>query len=142
MVRFEYTSKECYQSVVTIDSTGDFQEVYEPISSPSIQTYLSTLEEMNHPLPLFNPNQLERRKLWAKMMPFVGNLTERVYLPTGVLEMFHILKSCFGKHQLILSDFSGLPDATKGLNAPVVQTRYVNSFEYLFLIWVVGTRGR
>lgn len=41
------------------------------------------------------------------------------------MQFFDILDSYFPAHRLIASDFSVLPDAVPGLNAPVVQTRYM-----------------
>ncbi|OAA62027.1 cog1565 domain containing protein [Niveomyces insectorum RCEF 264] len=46
------------------------------------------------------------------------------YLPTRLLAFFGVLEQQFPAHRLLTSDFHALPDATAGLNAPVVQTRY------------------
>jgi len=40
------------------------------------------------------------------------------------MQFFDILREYFPHHQLLASDFNALPDTVKGMNAPVVQTRY------------------
>ena len=40
------------------------------------------------------------------------------------MQFFDILREYFPQHQLLTSDFHFLPEAVKGYNAPVVQTRY------------------
>lgn len=38
--------------------------------------------------------------------------------------LLDILRDKFPAHRILFSDFSSLPDAIPGTNAPVVQTRY------------------
>ncbi len=40
------------------------------------------------------------------------------------MQFFDILRDYFPAHRLVVSDFSSLPEAIEGINAPVVQTRY------------------
>ena len=40
------------------------------------------------------------------------------------MQFFDVLNQYFPAHRLVASDFSSLPDAVPGLNAPVVQTRF------------------
>ena len=40
------------------------------------------------------------------------------------MQFFDVLHQFFPAHRLLLADFSTLPDAIAGLNAPVVQTRH------------------
>jgi hypothetical protein len=40
------------------------------------------------------------------------------------MQFFDILREQFPAHRLVMSDFNRLPDSVKGVNSPVVQTRY------------------
>jgi hypothetical protein len=40
------------------------------------------------------------------------------------MQFFDVLERYFPAHRLVTSDFHSLPNATVGLNAPIVQTRY------------------
>jgi hypothetical protein len=57
-------------------------------------------------------------------MPFMPNLSDPEYIPTRLMQFFDILGKYFPSHRLLTSDFHDLPDTIKGVNAPVVQTRY------------------
>ena len=57
-------------------------------------------------------------------LPLAPNMTVPEYVPTRLMQFFDILREYFPLHQLLTSDFHALPDAVKGYNAPVVQTRY------------------
>jgi hypothetical protein len=67
-----------------------------------------------------------QRTLRAAMtsLPGVPSLSPPEYVPTRLMQFFDVLERCFPAHRLLLSDFHALPNATRGLNAPVVQTRY------------------
>ena len=53
-----------------------------------------------------------------------ANLTLPEYIPTRLMQFFHILSTHFPSHRLITSDFHYLPNTIPGINSPVVQTRY------------------
>ena len=63
------------------------------------------------------------RKIKARM-PFTPNLSDPEFIPTRLMQFFDILAKYFPNHRLLTSDFHDLPDTIKGINAPVVQTRY------------------
>ncbi|CCJ28185.1 unnamed protein product, partial [Pneumocystis jirovecii] len=56
-------------------------------------------------------------------LPFSENLINPEFIPTKQLILFDVLRKYFPQHNLIISDFSSLPEAIQGLNAPLVQTR-------------------
>ena len=60
----------------------------------------------------------------ATRIPGVPSLSAPEYVPTRLMQFFDVLERYFPAHRLLLSDFHSLPDAVRGLNAPVVQTRY------------------
>lgn len=110
------------QASVSISDTGDFVELYAPVSDPVISEYLSLREGMDlDPLHPHRPDWLRRLEA---MLPFHANLSEPFFIPTKLLTLLNTLHQRFPKHRLLLSDFTTLPDATPGHTAPVVQTRY------------------
>jgi len=119
---------EPYQGVVTIDSAGEFDIIYTPITDPLIDEFLALRQQLNHPLPVnkFLQKSATLRKHYTSL-PFAPNLSVEEYIPTRLLSLLQNLRSNFPRHRLLLSDFSSLPDAIPGLNAPVVQTRYRNT---------------
>lgn len=128
--------------MVSIDSTGDYTELYEPVTDPLIARYLSLrrqLPQQHQRSPVLNPilsaSPLLRQIVAA--VPFAPNLTKPEFLPTKQLMLLDILKEKFPAHRLLMSDFSSLPDAIPGANAPVVQTRYegeVNLFHFVSVL--------
>ncbi|PRQ73485.1 S-adenosyl-L-methionine-dependent methyltransferase [Rhodotorula toruloides] len=132
VVRYTTDTHQPLQCVVSIDSTGDYTELYEPVTDPLIARYLSlrsrlpSVRSRSSPSPAINP-LLARSPLLRSMyasMPFAPNLTQPEFLPTRQLELLEILRDKFPNHRMLTSDFSTLPDAIEGVNAPVVQTRY------------------
>lgn len=123
-IRYDHVTEEPLQSMVLIDDHGDFHEVYTKKIDPVATRYLRMRNAVcshsfNHPL------KYSRffRKIKASL-PFTGNLTVPEYIPTRLMQFFDILQANFPLHQLVTSDFHYLPQAIKGVNAPVVQTRY------------------
>ena len=117
-----------YQGVVTIDSEGDFDMLYTPVTDPLITDFLELRHHLNHPIPV---NTLLRashtlRKMYLSL-PFSPNLSMEEFIPTRLLSLLRTLRHYFPRHRLLLSDFSSLPDTIPGLNAPVVQTRFRNT---------------
>ncbi|KAG2110360.1 DUF185-domain-containing protein [Suillus discolor] len=123
VVRYDLKTLEAYQGVVAVDEVGDFVPFYTKINDPLIASYLALRRRLSLPVPL--PRFLRSptlRKLYASL-PFAPNLSPPDYIPTRLLSLLKILRTNFPRHRLLLSDFSSLPDAVPGLNAPVVQTR-------------------
>lgn len=123
-IRYDPFTEEPLQGTVLIDNSGDFFEFYTREIDPVCSRFLrvrnaACSRSFSHPLR--EPRFLRRMKA---RMPFSGNLTDPEYIPTRLLQFFDILREYFPLHQLLTSDFHSLPDAVRGFNAPVVQTRY------------------
>ena len=123
-IRYDPATAEPLQGTVLIDNAGDFYEFYTRDVDPDAMRFLrvrnaACSRPFDHPLrqPAFV------RDLKA-MLPFAPNLSVPEYIPTRLMHFFDILRDYFPKHELLISDFHALPDAVKGINAPVVQTRY------------------
>jgi hypothetical protein len=128
VVRYDLRTLEPYQGVVTIDSEGDFDMLYTPVSDPLIAEFLELRHRLNHPIPI---NRLLRssstlRNMYLSM-PFAPNLSAQEFIPTRLLSLLQTLRYYFPRHRLLLSDFSSLPDTVPGINGPVVQTRFRNT---------------
>ena len=123
-IRYDPFTEEPLQGTVLVDNSGDFYEFYtkevDPVASRFLQVRNAACSRpFNHPLrgsPLV-------RKIKSSL-PFAPNLTVPEYIPTRLMQFFDILREYFPKHELLTSDFNALPDAVKGINAPVVQTRF------------------
>lgn len=123
-IRYDPFTEEPLQGTVLIDNAGDFFEFYSKKIDPVAARFLrvrhaACSRPFDHPLrePRFIRNFKSR-------LPFAPNLTVPEYIPTRLMQFFDILRDYFPHHQLLTSDFHALPDAVKGFNAPVVQTRY------------------
>lgn len=118
---------EPYQGVITIDSEGDFDTLYTPVTDPLVREFLDLRRQLSHPLPVNRLLQSSEtlRKLYLSL-PFAPNLSTEEYIPTRMLSLLRTLRNHFPRHRLLLSDFSSLPDSIPGINAPVVQTRFRN----------------
>ncbi len=123
-IRYNPVTEEPLQGTVLIDTKGDFYEFYVPEIDPVASRFLrvrhaATGGRYQTPLP--------RSKILRSLknsMPFAPNLSDPEYIPTRLMQFFDILWKYFPGHRLITSDFHELPDTIKGINAPVVQTRY------------------
>ena len=130
VVRYSTEDLQAYQGLVSIDHTGDFTELWEPVQDPLIRRYLNLFRSVRHPrLPPGAPFYLGWIPRWMRRMlhtytPFYPNLPQPHYIPTGALQFLDVLKKHFPLQRLVLSDFSSLPDHIEGINAPVVQTRH------------------
>lgn len=123
-IKYDYVTEQPFQSMVLVDKSGDFHEVYTKNIDPVAARYLrvrnaACSRSFNHPLKY---SQFFRKL--RSSLPFTGNLTVPEYIPTRLMQFFDILQAYFPRHQLVTSDFHYLPDTIKGVNAPVVQTRY------------------
>ncbi|KDQ18879.1 hypothetical protein BOTBODRAFT_478061 [Botryobasidium botryosum FD-172 SS1] len=126
VVRYDSVTLEPYQGITAIDSAGEFHELYEPVTDPLILRFLDYRRRAGHVPPAFDSfltsSPLLRRL--RNSLPFAPNMTLPEYVPTRLLTFLEKLRDNFPLHRLLLSDFSKLPDAVPGYNAPVVQTRY------------------
>jgi hypothetical protein len=123
-IRYDPVTEEPLQGTVLIDSKGDFYEFYVPQIDPVASRFLrvrhaATAGRYRTPLP-----QSKILRALKNNMPFTANLSDPEYIPTRLMQFFDILGKYFPGHRLITSDFHDLPDTIKGINAPVVQTRY------------------
>lgn len=123
-IRYDPFTEEPLQGTVLIDNSGDFYEFYTKQIDPVASRFLRVRDAacsrpFNHPL---SGSRLLRR--FKSRLPFAPNLTLPEYIPTRLMHFFDVLRNYFPKHELLTSDFHALPDAIKGFNAPVVQTRY------------------
>ncbi|KAJ9098272.1 hypothetical protein QFC21_004601 [Naganishia friedmannii] len=145
MIRYNLETLEPMQAVVTIDATGDFSLLYEPVTDPVIRRYLGyrrlvsggnnstqatgPLSSSHLPVlatPPINPLLLSSpllRKIYTSL-PFAPNLSAPEFIPTKQILFLEKLREALPFHRLLVSDFDSLPDAVVGRNGPVVQTRY------------------
>lgn len=123
-IRYDPVTEEPMQGTVLIDPRGDFYEFYTPVIDPVASRFLrvrhaATGGRYKHPL---YQNRMMRKL--RNLLPFTPNLSDPEYIPTRLMQFFDILGKHFPAHKLVTSDFHDLPDTVKGVNAPVVQTRY------------------
>lgn len=128
MIRYDLKTLEPYQTFVSVDESGDFSTHYTRISDPLISALMNIRNALGHrpPLPRILCSSPLIRNVYTNM-PFAPNLSKPEYIPTRLLSLLTKLRTNFPLHRLLLSDFSSLPDAVPGYNAPVVQTRYQNT---------------
>ncbi|OJI97857.1 hypothetical protein ASPVEDRAFT_126300 [Aspergillus versicolor CBS 583.65] len=122
-IRYDTKTELPQQGGVLIDADGEFHEFYTPMLDPVASRFLRVRQAaarrgFSHPL---GP-RLMRQVRGA--LPFQKPSTTTEYIPTRLMQFFDILDNYFPGHRLLASDFSTLPDAVPGINAPVVQTRY------------------
>lgn len=123
-IRYDVATEAPLQGHVLIDGDGDFYEFYvhelDPVAARFFRVrHAATGGVYPRPYPA-NP---VLRYLSTKM-PFAPNLSQAEFIPTRLMQFFDVLEKYFPAHRLVTSDFDSLPQAVKGLNAPVVQTRY------------------
>ncbi|EOO00822.1 putative duf185-domain-containing protein [Phaeoacremonium minimum UCRPA7] len=112
------------QGTVLIDEGGDFYEFYQPTLDPVAARFFAVRDAATggaYPTPYPSSRAL---RLLKGNLPFAPNLSTPEYVPTRLMQFFDVLERYFPAHRLLTSDFHSLPDAIKGLNAPIVQTRY------------------
>ncbi|KAF8323529.1 S-adenosyl-L-methionine-dependent methyltransferase [Cantharellus anzutake] len=126
MIRYHLSTLEPYQALIVTTEDGDYEEVYEPLSDPLLQKYLTLRTKAGHVSPLQSSRFLQRLRA---TLPFAPNLSRPEFVPTHLLSFLEILRDKFPLHRLLLSDFSSLPDTIDNgaINAPVVQTRVGNA---------------
>jgi hypothetical protein len=117
VVRYTTDTLKPVQSIVAVDSTGDFHERFAPIADPLIKRFLKL---RLRPPPISSP-------ILGKILsslPFAPNLSKPYFIPTKSLSLIDTLRRVFPAHRPLFTDFSSLPDAVEGHMAPVVQTRF------------------
>ncbi|KJZ77449.1 hypothetical protein HIM_03173 [Hirsutella minnesotensis 3608] len=124
-IRYDVATEEPLQGHVLVDGSGDFYEFYARHLDPVAARFFRVRHAAtggSYPKP-YPSNPLLRRL--AARMPFAANLSAPEFIPTRLMQFFDVLEKYFPAHRLLTSDFDSLPQAIKGLNAPVVQTRYM-----------------
>jgi hypothetical protein len=110
---------------VAVDENGDYSTHFTKVTDPLISSFLQLRKRLFHPPPL--PRLIKASAAFRNFystLPFSRNLSAPEFIPTRMLSLLQALRRYFPRHRLLLSDFSSLPDAIPGINAPVVQTRY------------------
>jgi hypothetical protein len=124
VLRYDMTTQKPLQGMVLIDENGDFYEFYTPNLDPVAARYLRVRDAATggrYKVP-YPSTRLGR---WLAMQkPLAANLSPPEYVPTRLMQFFDVLGRYFPAHRLLTSDFHSLPGAIKGLNAPIVQTRF------------------
>ena len=125
VIRYDPKTEQPMQGSVLIDSEGDFFEFYsrtlDPVASRFLRVRDAACQDRHYAHPLKGSKLLRGLR---HSLPFAPNLTAPEYIPTRLMQFFHILGTHFPSHRLITSDFHELPDTIPGVNSPVVQTRY------------------
>ncbi|KAL4872279.1 hypothetical protein BDV12DRAFT_152963 [Aspergillus spectabilis] len=122
-IRYDFKTEAPQQGGLLIDTDGEFHEFYTQDLDPLASRFLRVRQaaaRREYPSPL---GPLLTRSVRGAL-PFQKPFTLPEYIPTRLMQFFEILNTYFPGHRLLASDFSSLPDAVPGINAPVVQTRY------------------
>lgn len=123
-IRYNPYTEGPLQGGVLIDNDGEFFEYYERKLDPVASRYFrirSAASRSPFPTPI-SGSRLFRR--FRHSLPLAPNLTEPEFIPTRLMQFFDVLQKYFPAHKLVASDFNKLPSPIKGINAPIVQTRY------------------
>jgi hypothetical protein len=122
-IRYDLKTELPQQGGVLIDADGEFHEYYNAQLDPVASRFLRVRQAAaRRPFP--TPLGPKAMRQLRGSLPFQSPYTLPEYIPTRLMQFFDILDSYFPAHRLVASDFSSLPDAVPGINAPVVQTRY------------------
>ncbi|KAK4239682.1 hypothetical protein C8A03DRAFT_13919 [Achaetomium macrosporum] len=124
IIRYDLSTQTPLQGIVLIDENGDFYEFYTPQLDPIAARYVRVREAATggrYKVP-YPSTRLGRWLVTQK--PLAPNLSDPEYIPTRLMQFFDVLGRYFPAHRLLTSDFHSLPGAVKGLNAPIVQTRF------------------
>ncbi len=124
VLRYDMTTLKPLQGMVLIDDNGDFYDFYTPHLDPVAARYVrvrdaATGGRYKVPYPTTRVG-----RWFATQKPLAPNLSPPEYIPTRLMQFFDVLGRYFPGHRLLTSDFHSLPGAIKGLNAPIVQTRF------------------
>lgn len=148
LIRYDNTTGEPHQGYVLVDENNDFYEFFTPELSyysniflnlrensdsavlKNSSNWIGKLNAMKSVLPFVNKDKIHplyhstsKLKWKNRFFPFKDDLTPGEFIPTRLVEFFHILKHRFPNHSLIVSDFHELANTIPGYyNGPVVQT--------------------
>lgn len=122
VVRYDNTTGQPFQGYVGVTRNRDMFEFFSPELTPYTTSFLNLRDKSGVvcPHPLDSPYLWRRLRDWV--YPYRQNLSSPEYVPTRLLQFFHVLKHKFPNHRLVASDFDALPEAAPGTNGPVVQT--------------------
>lgn len=123
VIRYDMETGQPRQGCVLIDADGEFYEYYVSYIDLVASRYLRVRQAASR-RPFRTPLQPRFIRNLRSSLPLAPNMTLPEYIPTRLMQFFDVLYKYFPGHRLITSDFSSLPDAVPGYNAPVVQTRY------------------
>lgn len=148
LIRYDNETGLPHQGHVLVNEKGDFFEFFTPELNYYSEAFLqlrengecgllkqqntlrSSFDKFMSSIPLVDKdkvhplNHSRKKLLWKNsILPFKDNLSPGEFIPTRLLQFFHILKHRFPQHSLISSDFHFLPGTIQGYyNGPVVQT--------------------
>ena len=119
-----------------VDPKQKYRETYHPVSDPFISEYLQYHAEYE--------GQRRRRRDRHEYGSFSNHLAVRMraastglqrfinffvpdslplFVPTTALHLLHLLHHFIPRHHLLIADFTSLPDAIIGINAPIVSAK-------------------
>jgi hypothetical protein len=146
LVRYDNDTGAPHQGHVLIDDKGDFFEFFTPELDYYTQSFLELREHglcsvlqgglkqnvnaLQSLVPFVDKSNIHplhhssrKIQLLNSLLPLKDNLTPGEFIPTRLLQFFHVLNHRFPNHRLISSDFNYLPNTIGGYyNGPVVQT--------------------
>ena len=123
-VRRDPATGEVFQSWVIIDRQGDMFEHSEPALDPVVERYLNMRSMVSHPSRYTEATGRDMRTRMRRLIPGTQKLSPPEWLPTQLMEFFDVLHTYFPAHCLISADFSSFETMVKGVNAPMVHTRF------------------
>ena len=128
MIRYDLETLKPLQAVVSIDSSGDFTLLYEPVEDRLLLRALSyrnqiTPTPVRPPIPSLLLASETLRRLYTAL-PLAPNLSQPDFIPTKAVSFLERLQRKLPNHHLLIADFAELTDTVPGRNGPVVQTRY------------------
>ena len=126
-LRYDPMTKQPLQSHVLIDRAGELFELNVRTLDPLAKRYLRIRSKaLSSSTPQSQTLQQVSNTLRKNISSLLltPDLSPPEFIPTRLIQFFDILRKFFPRHNLVCSDFHSLPDAIRGKNAPVVQTRY------------------
>ena len=122
-ITYDLASAEARQEAVLIDAEGEFYP-FLLLQPDAIASRFLRVRDAACDRPFKHPLRLTLMSRLKYNLPWAASTSDPEYIPTRLMQFFDILHRYFPQHRLVSSDFHYLPDAVKGVNAPVVQTRY------------------
>ena len=118
-----------------IDPTQAYKEVYHPLRDPFIDEWMRYHAQFAERPPVRQrrsygsaSNQLA---VWMqqlsqglhRLMNSFASESLPLFVPSTALHLLHVLHHFMPQHRLLVADFSALPDAITGINAPIVSAK-------------------